>query len=259
MGKRGGRGMKKKVIIAVTVVVLCAGIVLAALEIMESRQREAERIQKAEQWAQEMYGTWFYMGAMEKRAEPLTKEEIGRIESGEDVSVSTSVNVPGDIVISGRFSDKKIEDAYDAREVGCSVMEYLGISYAVDTFLDWEPDEMYPEYYFRQYYNGVRLNGSMSVWVKDGYACWVRIHTVPPEEINIPSSDPAFTKENVLAYLEEHYEGCKVYECGLTANAKKCTWEWEVSFLTKDSHDYYIEFDGTTGEILECFDQTGWY
>ena len=255
--------MKKKVIIAVTVVVLCAGIVLAALGIMESRQREAERIQKAEQWAQEMYGTRNYMGPMEKKAEPLTRKEIKRIKSGEDVRVSTSVEVPGDILVTGEFSDKKIEDAYDAREVGCSVMEYLGISYDADTFLYWEEYELYAQYWFRQYYNGVRLNGSMIVQVGEGgYATGVRIHTVPPEEINIPSSEPAFTKEDVLAYLEEHYKECEVYECGLTANTKKGTWEWEVSFLTKNSydyhHDYYIEFDGTTGEVLECFDQTGW-
>lgn len=36
--------MKKKVIIAVTAAVLCAGVILATLGIMASRQREAERI-----------------------------------------------------------------------------------------------------------------------------------------------------------------------------------------------------------------------
>ena len=254
--------MKKKVIIAVTAAVLCAGVILATLGIMESRQREAERIQEVEQRAQEMYGTRNYMGPMEKKAEPLTRKEIKHIKSGEDVSVSTDYYVPGDIVVKGRFSDKKIEDAYDARELGCSVMEYLGISYDADTFLYWEQNFMYEigsKYWFRQYYNGVRVDGGMSVLVEDGYVSKVRIHTVPPEEINIRPLESAFTKEDVLAYLEEHYKECKVYECGLAFYTEKGIWKWQVYFRTKDSDDFYIEFDGTTGEVLECLDLVGNY
>ena len=89
----------------------------------------------------------------------------------------------------------------------------------------------------------------------------LNMYTSPQENITIKSVEPKFTKEDIIAYMDEKYKEYEIRICELYLlvyneevdgkKVKKNLLEWKVEFSSENTDDYRINFDAQTGEVLD--------
>lgn len=254
--------MNKKQRLMTIVLLISLSILISVICIYKGHR------QKFEMRVQELYGTENYLGPMKKTVEKLTEKEVEEFKSEcgffyySFYEKNENYN-EYEYQAEGRCNRQKIEDIYDARDTAYSLITYLGIRCDRDTFLYGEKLE--DSYRFYQYYKGVRVNyGKIYVEVDEsGNTEFISIQLKAPEDIKVNSVTPKFTKEKLLAYMDENYGMYEIEECRLCLDMDEKEWSkntiakwnlvWEVDVYSEDSLVYCIVFDAYTGEETDTF------